>query len=202
MLWVKKVGYYYLVSPKEPADDWILILDESIGVGQEKLLVILGIRRSKIPKGRPLTLQDMSPLAVKSSTQWSSDIISRELEKCRNQLGNILYATTDGGANIKKALSDTSIPHVYDLTHAIAVMLSKIYENDEVFKEFTGKMGMMRFKLCCSKYAFLIPPNQRSKSRFLNIDIISNWGMKVLEILEKKIFIAGRRASAAMGKRA
>jgi hypothetical protein len=76
---------------------------------------------------------------------------------------------------------------VYDLTHAIAVMLSKIYEKEEIFRKFTTKMALMRSKLCRSRYAFLIPPNQRTKSRFLNIDIISNWGMKVLGILENKI---------------
>jgi hypothetical protein len=174
-LWVKKVGYYCLYIPEEVTDDWILILDESVGVGQEKLMVILGIRRSKLPKDRPLTLQDMFPLVVKSSTQWSYEAISLELEACRNQLGGkILYATIDGGLNIKKALTHSNITHVYDLTHAIAVMLSKIYEKEETFKKFTAEMGLMRLKLCCSRYAFLIPPNQRSKSRFLNIDIISN----------------------------
>ncbi len=45
-------------------------------------------------------------------------------------------------------------------------------------------MGQMRIKLCNSKHAHLMPPNQRSKSRFLNIDIISNWGMKALKALE------------------
>jgi hypothetical protein len=174
--------------PKEAADDWILILDESVGVGQEKLLVILGIRRSKLPKNRPLTLQDMSPLIVKSRTHWDHEAIKNELDACHLMLGGkILYATTDGGANIKKALVNSHIPHVYDLTHAIAVMLSRIYEKEETFKKFTTEMALMRSKLCRSKYAFLIPPNQRTKSRFLNIDIISNWGMKVLGILENKI---------------
>lgn len=39
MLWIKKIGYYQLQSVKENADDWIIIFDESIGIGQEKLLV-------------------------------------------------------------------------------------------------------------------------------------------------------------------
>jgi hypothetical protein len=174
--------------PKEAADDWILMLDESVGVGQEKLLVILGIRRSKLPPDRALTLQDMSPLIVKSRTQWTYEAIGTELEECSRILGGkILYATTDGGSNIKKALAHSNITHVYDLTHAVAVMLSKIYEKDETFRKFTGEMAQMRLKLCRSRHAFLIPPNQRSKSRFLNINIISNWGIKVLEILQKKI---------------
>ena len=31
-----------------------------------------------------------------------------------------------------------------------------------------------------------MPPNQRAKSRFLNIDIISSWGMKALKALESR----------------
>ncbi len=46
--------------------------------------------------------------------------------------------------------------------------------------------GQMRFKLCCSKHAHTMPPNQRSKSRFLNIEPISKWGVKALGILKKK----------------
>jgi hypothetical protein len=63
--------------------------------------------------------------------------------------------------------------------------MQRLYEKDENFKDYAYKAGQMRLKLCCSKYAHLIPPNQRSKSRFLNIDIISNWGIKVLQTLEK-----------------
>ena len=51
---------------------------------------------------------------------------------------------------------------------------------DSDFNELTKLMGEMRQKLCCSKHAHIIPPNQRSKSRFLNIDILTGWGMKVL----------------------
>jgi hypothetical protein len=27
-LWIKKIGYYQLYSPKEKADDWVIIMDE------------------------------------------------------------------------------------------------------------------------------------------------------------------------------
>ncbi|MEA3446267.1 MAG: hypothetical protein U9R19_16230 [Bacteroidota bacterium] len=66
MLWVKKVGYYCLNRIKVQADDWILIVDESIGIGQEKLLVVLGIRSSQIDFTRPLKIEDMEPIVVKS----------------------------------------------------------------------------------------------------------------------------------------
>ncbi len=44
----KKIGFYQLHCNKEQADDWIIIADESIGIGQEKTLVILGSRRKNI----------------------------------------------------------------------------------------------------------------------------------------------------------
>ena len=185
LLWVKKLGYYQLQQPKEQADDWIIIADESIGIGQEKLLVVLGIRRCNIDFLRPLQLQDLKPILVKSKEKWTGDDIAKELKTVKKQLGEILYAVTDAGSTLKKGLKNSDIKHVYDITHAIAICLEKIYKNDTEFQEYTNLMGQMRFKKCCSKYAHLIPPNQRSKSRFLNIDIITNWGIKVLRALEK-----------------
>lgn len=184
LLWVKKVGYYQLQKPKERADDWIIIVDESIGVGQEKVLVVLGIRRSNVEFNRPLKMQDLEPLLVKSKERWTGDMIAEQLRIVKEQVGNVLYAVTDSCSTLKKGLREAEINHVYDLTHAIAIALEKIYKKDNDFKEYTHTMSQMRVKLCNSKYAHLMPPNQRSKSRFLNIDVISNWGMKVLKALE------------------
>jgi len=185
MLWIKKVGYYRLNKVKVIADDWIMILDESIGIGQEKLLVVLGIRRSQIDFTRPLTIQDMEPIIVKSNKTWTGEDIAKELEICKEKVGGIIYATTDGGSALKKGLRLSNIHYVYDITHAIAIILEKLYKNDSEFKEFTNTMAQMRLKLCCSKYAHIIPPNQRSKSRFLNLEILSDWCVKVLNSLEK-----------------
>lgn len=185
LLWVKKVGYYCLNQPKTKADDWILILDESIGIGQEKLLVVLGIRASQIEFNRPLRIQDMEPLIIRSRNKWTGEDISNELETSKALVGKVLYATTDGSCTLKKALRLSGINHIYDVTHAIAIMLEKLYKKDADFIEFTNQMGQMRFKLCCSQYAHIIPPNQRSKSRFLNIDILTGWSMKVLAALKK-----------------
>ena len=171
-------------STKEKADDWIIILDESIGIGQEKVLVILGIRRSHVDFSRPLMLQDMEPITVKSKERWTGQDIANELKIVEEKLGTIIYAVTDSGSTIKYGLKEVEITQVYDITHAIAICLQRLYEKDENFKDYAHKAGQMRFKLCCSKYAHLIPPNQRSKSRFLNIDIISKWGMKVLQALQ------------------
>jgi hypothetical protein len=194
MLWIKKIGYAQLQSAKEKANDWIIILDESIGIGKEKVLVILGIRRSHVDFFRPLMLQDMEPITVKSKESWTGQDIANELKIAKVKLGTVIYAVSDGGCDIKYGLKEVEITQVYDITHSIAICLQRLYEKDENFKDYTYKVGQMRFKLCCSKYAHLIPPNQRSKSRFLNIDIISKWGMKVMQTLEKNEISAEERS--------
>ena len=170
--------------PKEKADDWIIIVDESIGIGQEKVLVVLGIRRSNIDFTRPLKLQDMKPITVKSKENWTGQDIADELKIVKEQLGTVIYAVTDACSSLKKGLREAGINHVYDITHAIAIALERLYKDDSNFKNYIHLAGQMRFKLCCSKHAHLIPPNQRSKSRFLNIDTISKWGMKALQALD------------------
>ena len=98
----------------------------------------------------------------------------------------MIYAVTDAGSTLKCGLKEAGIKQVYDISHAMAIILQRLYEKDETFKDYTHKAAQMRFKLCCSKNAHLIPPNQRSKSRFLNIDTISKWGMDVLHALQNK----------------
>jgi hypothetical protein len=186
MLWVKKLGYYCITTEKEKADDWILIFDESIGIGKETMLLVLAIRRSKIDFTRPLSVQDMTPMVVKSKESRSGEGIFAEIDYCKQQLGTILYAATDGSSTLKKALRPAGLPHVYDVTHAIAIMLEKLYKKDATFIKLTKDMGVMRLQLCCSKYAHIIPPNQCSKSRFLNLGIISRWGTDVIDVLENK----------------
>jgi hypothetical protein len=186
MLWVKKIGYAKLKEAKTKAGDWIIILDESIGIGQEKVLVVLGIRQSDVDFTRPLRLQDMEPILVKSREKWHGADITNELTGIKQKLGTILYAVSDAGNAIKRGLKDAGILWQYDITHAIAVMLDKMYRDNKEFKDFVSKAGQMRLKYCCSKQAHLIPPNQRSKSRFLNIDIISKWGLQVLRAYDGK----------------
>jgi len=41
IIWVEKIGYYHLARPKPPADDWIIILDHSVSIGQKKTVSCL-----------------------------------------------------------------------------------------------------------------------------------------------------------------
>jgi len=186
MNWVKKIGYYQLVKPKEKSDDWIIIPDHSIQLGQEKLFVVFGVRESKINFSRPLQYHDLEPLIIISKKKWTGEIISDYLEELEQTIGKIKYAVGDHGSDIKKGLGLSGIVHIYDITHKIANIVGKIYKNDPEYQKLTKTMSEMRMKLGQTNSSHIIPPNQRKKSRYLNIDPISSWAIKALRLTESK----------------
>ncbi|MCP3923112.1 MAG: hypothetical protein GY714_11055, partial [Desulfobacterales bacterium] len=184
LIWMKKVGLYSLQQPIEKSDDWILIIDESIAVGHERLLVIYGIQTSSIDFQRALTYKDLTPLFIKSSNKWTGDIIKKEIDTLIENIGNVKYIVADGGNGICRSIRLLKKIHVYDITHKMALLLKNIYSKDEAFIKYTKNMTQMRAKGVCSDISHIIPPKQRTNSRFMNLDILSDWGLKALNCLE------------------
>ncbi len=185
LLWIKKYGYYELTKEKFHAEDWVILLDESVQFGQNKLLVIYGIRHSDIDFTRPLHYKDLTPLVLKSKSGWKAADIKEQIQTIQQQIGTIQYAVADQGSSIRKALDLVDIPHIYDLTHFISLTIEHLYKNDSEFKEYTQKLAHLRGAQALSKMAHVLPPAQRAKARFMNLRPISDWGMAVLRLLDK-----------------
>jgi hypothetical protein len=184
--WVKKVGYYQLSKPKEIAEDWVIIIDESIQIGAEKLLLILGTRNTKIDFTRPLNYTDVLPIVQISKNGWNAQKVKVEIEKALEILGNIKYAVSDKGASINKGLELCKIPHVHDVTHRMANILKKVYKEDQTFNCYMSKLAPLRLQIQQTKWAYLLPPQQRAQSRFLNLKPVMEWGKKMLDFMEKE----------------
>jgi hypothetical protein len=184
LIWTKKVGFFSMQPPIEKHDDWVLIIDESIAIGHERLLVIYGIRSSQISFNRSLTYNDLKPFFIKSSSTWTAEIIKKEIEILIEKWGDVKYFVADGGNGICKSIRLLGKVHVYDVTHKMAWLLKNMYSKDEVFIKYTKAMSLMRLKGVCSDISHLIPPKQRVDSRFMNLDIISDWGLKALNCLK------------------
>lgn len=180
LIWTKKVGLFSMQAPIEKLNDWVLIIDESIAVGHERLLVIYGVRTSQIDFNRALTYNDLTPLFIKSSNKWTADIIKKEIEALIEKWGNVKYIVADGGNAICKCIKLLEKVHVYDITHKMALLLKKIYSKDTTYIKYSKEMSQMRYKGVCSDYSHVIPPKQRINSRFMNLDILSDWGLKAL----------------------
>ena len=158
-------------------------MDESIQLGSDKILVVLGIRESQIDFNRALILTDMTPFVIKSQKSWTADLIKQELENLKNEIGTIIYSVADHGRTIKKALTEMDIKHIHDLTHKIALILEKLLTDSVQYLEISEKMTETRMKTKQSDIAYLIAPKQRKKSRFLNIKIIAKWANQMLSLL-------------------
>lgn len=185
LLWVKKYGFFLLSKPVQKADDWVLIIDESVQFGQNKLLLVYGIRHSDIPINRGLIFSDLTPLVLASKSSWTGDLIAQELEKLEESIGTIKYAVADQGNSIRKALRIKEIFHVYDITHCISIIVERVYKSDPEFIEYTKKLAHLRGAQALGKNSHLLPPAQRANSRFMNLRPIADWGMSVLHFLEQ-----------------
>ena len=168
LIWAKKAGIYFLNSQKEKAEDWIILVDESIEFGNDKLLVILGIREAQIDFSRPLNYQDMACLKLIASSSWTGEQINGVIHELTFEIGSIKYAVADMGNAIKKALRLALIPHVHDINHKLSWFIKELVKDDNDFHAYTKKLAHLRGSMPLSKISYLLPPQQRVNSRFMN----------------------------------
>jgi hypothetical protein len=181
--WVKKLGYDTLTRPKPVAKDWVILLDHTIQLGPSKLFVIWGIRASTIDFTRPLRYQDLEPLWMSASPQWTGDFIGELLERVQAPLGHITYAVGDYGSDIRKGLRVAGIPHIHDVTHRIALILKRLYADDPSYQIISQRLAQIRRQLGHTVASHLQPPNQRTKSRYHNLRPIAEYGQYMLAYL-------------------
>lgn len=186
--WTLKIGYYELTHQKEKVYDWIILLDHSIQFGCEKILVVLGIRESDFLKlKRPLQYTDLKTLLVINKSSWNGRLVAKELKKLETTIGKFKYAVGDYGSDLRNGLVLTAIPHIHDLSHLIALIIEKLYINDDRFIEFKNKMSNMRNKFAQTDIAAIVPPKGRKKSEYQSFDKIINWGNAVLNLINNKL---------------
>ena len=80
--WVLKCGVAHLADGAERRDDWIFILDHTVEFGTKKCLLVLGVPRDGLRKGRCAAKhEDAVVLAIHLSDKTSSDDIKAVLSK-------------------------------------------------------------------------------------------------------------------------
>lgn len=118
-----RIGYYKLTRPKEQADDWIWIIDNTIQCGQEKCLLIVGIRLSALPAAETiLNHDDLEPLALFPVTKSNGEIVYQQLEETMKKTGVPREIINDCGSDIKAGIDLFCGKHpetcfIYDIKH-------------------------------------------------------------------------------------
>jgi len=155
-----------------------LFLDESIQIGKEKLLLMLGV---PIHKGQsysqPLIHQDVVVLGMEVRTSWKggaiADFIKARLQQCK-QL-NLLYLISDQGTSIKAAVKQLNMDRVSDCTHVMMNAVKALFEHDEALSQFCTQVGELRRRLILTDFTILLPPTLRDKDRFLRVFTLVRW---------------------------
>jgi hypothetical protein len=184
LLWSKKYGLYNLERAKN-IKKGILIIDESIKVGKERLLVVLGVDEA-YKFNKPLSHKDVVPLAIRCSDQWKGEQVAKVLDEVNTQVDQVIYSVSDKGNNLKKAFKLSEIQQVEDCTHVFARILENLWKNDASMKAFLNKVGNFRKKVNLGRYSFLMPPKQSKRARFMNLSQVIKWASNVIAFANRQ----------------
>lgn len=188
-LWLLKLGYYKLTRIKEHADDWIWIIDHSIQLGADKCLVILGIRASKLPTNRPLTLTDVEPIELLPVKKSNGEIVYEQLQKAVKKTGIPRAIVGDEGSDLRAGINkfreaNKTIAYIHDIKHKVAILLKRELKNDKAWQSFIELASTTQSYVQQTELAAISPPNQRSKARYMNVDKLVAWGKQALQAIE------------------
>jgi hypothetical protein len=208
-LWLLRLGLAALLRPQVISEDWVWMVDHSIQIGPCKCLVILGVRLCELPEGRPLSHQDIEPIAVVPMTHSTQQTVAACLEAAVARTGVPRAILDDHGADLhggveifRRAHPQTS--ELYDITHKAACLLKARLGRDERWKSYARQLGQTKFAVQQTELACLSPPSQRSKARFMNVGGLVAWGIQTLALVDdpsglEPLGITAERVRAKLG---
>ena len=178
--WLAKMGLDAIKHKDRTLDEaYAIIMDASISVGDQQMLLAL-----KVPAdhtGKALTHADEEVVGMAVSENWPAAKVKEFCEEIAQEQGHKPeYYITDNGKNLSKAIGQLDLPHHRDISHTLAVFLKQVYEKDEEFVAFKNLVANTKH-LALTKFAYLMPPKQRSMARFMNMYPIADWAKKVLQ---------------------
>lgn len=183
--WVAREGLstYTNAGEELKGEEYATVVDESISIGSQKLLVIEAIPAQH--PGRPLCQSDITVLGMEVAPSWDLPSIQGACARAESKTGHApAYRLSDWGRNICGALDAATIPHQHDISHTMGNILKDMYGEDSAFKELTALLGKKRLKYHLTDKAYLLPPNMRTICRFMNLSGWVGWAKMMLDRFE------------------
>jgi hypothetical protein len=190
-LWLLRLGHATLTGVKVSATDWAWLIDHSVQMGQEKCLVILGIRLQDLPEaGQCLIHTDMELIAIVPRKSWTRQEVDDELEAAAQKTGVPRVIVNDHGGDVHGGVQLFQERHpatveLYDAKHKAACVLKRYLEKNPRWQDFQQRLGQTRCAIQQTELAFLMPPSPKPKARFMNLASTLQWAVKILAILRE-----------------
>lgn len=174
--WAQRLGLsVYKGSCKLFKDKrYTLIVDESMMIGSEKLLLTLAAPADNT--GSAITEKDITIVDISVAKSWNGVTIKNVLEEVVNKIGHKPeYVISDNGSSIRKAVREAGYKHHLDISHTLGMFLERVYKNESDFQELSDHVNLSRSKYNMQEVAYLQPPSQRSIARFMNMSKWIDW---------------------------
>ncbi len=187
--WLLRIGLAQIADRAtfEQADDYIWLVDHSNQIGQEKVLVVLAVRASRIPPpGQALRHEDVIVLCVEPGTQWKREDVAKVYLELEEAFGTPRGVLSDGAVELQEAAEqlenkgkiDSDV--FRDLKHIAANIFKSELGKDTRFKEFTAMLGKTRSSIQQTELGHLTPPEKKTKARFMNLASNLRWAEMAL----------------------
>ena len=195
-MWLLRLGLYELLRTKEQADDWIWIVDHTIQVGKAKCFVVTGVRVAVLTAKRldknstgALTHQDFSVWEIKLVEKSDGPTVEQQLTALSEKTGQVPRAVlSDCGADLSAGISRYCAAHpqtiaLKDLPHFAANAIKKELNDDPQWTAFLADANRSKTQLRQTTFAFLLPPDLKTKARWMNLDPLISWSEKVVNFV-------------------
>lgn len=176
--WVERCGLHALNLTKTITGEYVAIIDASIQIGKEQLLLLLGVKAELAASlNRPLIMADVEVIGIEVQSRWTGQEVSAFITgSLRDRPGlRLKYVVCDQGSNLLAALCSLALPVVNDCSHIMMNLVKKLFKEDTALCALCTAVGQLRQSLTLTDNAFLMPPTLRDKDRFLRIFTLVEW---------------------------
>jgi hypothetical protein len=188
--WLLRLGHYNLTRPLDKTKSWLWLLDHTIQIGTQKVLVILGCPLDEVPFGhRALQLSDLQLVALVPMAKSNGALVETELENAARRTGVPRQIVADQGSDLRKGIADylefrPATASVPDMAHYGANLLEHAWDQQPSWQQFVKALQDTSSKLRQTTSAYLLAPRLRAKARFMNVDTQLCFASRVLKHLD------------------
>ncbi len=185
--WCCRLGLGVLRRVPQRRGDWIFVIDHTVALGELKCFVVLGIAAARLSEtGYSPRHGDMTVLAVEVMANSSGVRVAAVLEQVSARTGMPVQIVCDHGSDLRKGIAlfrqqAPSCVETYDISHAVAAQLKAHWRDNAPWQAFLKQAGTTLSRFQQTDLAFLLPPRQRTKARYMAVDAHVEWAQRLID---------------------
>jgi hypothetical protein len=193
--WVYRGGLALLQRPPERREDWVYVIDHTVSLGEAKCLVILGVPLSTLAEcGYSPAHHAMTVLTVEVMTRSNGPAVAAILAQTSARTGPPVQIVADHGSDLSAGIARFQQEYApdcvetYDISHRIATRLKAELSGDARWSAFLAHCTATLSAFQQTDLAFLLPPRQRTKARYMHFAAHVEWAERLLAYYDRGDF--------------